>query len=179
MRLKQYLKEDYLDTVKCHSEIYDVYKNPTSKELKLLMDWTKRGFRFVIDADTKNFYVTSVELTHSDLFDRSKEIKNDIKGFTYGTSYFRHGKGLDRILTGSTEKPNFNKIYSDTMMWDISSSINEPNYQQCYNQLNKLKSKDFSFMSKWIKPSLIEELIDDCIKHLEDVMTGDADPDDD
>lgn len=168
----------FLDGVKSGSKILEIYKNPDPKEIRELAKSGAYGFRFIIDTANKNFYVADAEFTHSEMFDKSRELRNDIKGFSFGTSYYQKGVGLDRILTGSTERTNFNEIFSDTLSGDIPMSGNESNWSHCYDQLSKLIKKDFSFMSKWIKPELIKELIQKNIDKLESVMSGEDDPDD-
>lgn len=178
MRLLKYLNEQYLEGVKVGGRILDVYKNPTPLEMRDLRNSVGYGFRFIIDTENKNFYVADAEYTHSTMFDKSKELRDDLKGFSYGVSYYRKGEGLDRVLTGSTERTNFNEIFSDTLSADISMMSNYKNYQHCYDQLQKLIKKDFSFMSKWIKPQLIKDLIQENIDRLKNIMTGEEDPDD-
>lgn len=178
MRLLKYLQEQYLDGVKAGGRIMDIYKNPTPLEMRDLRNSVRYGFRFIIDTEGKNFYVGDAEYTHSNMFNVSKELQNDMKGFKYGSGYYNQGKGLDRVLTGSTEKTNFNEIFSDTLSGDITSSYNSDNWQHCYDQLQKLIKKDFSFMSKWIKPQQIKDLIQQSIDHLGDIMSGADDPDD-
>lgn len=64
MKLEEYIKEEWKDSVKRGATTYDIFKNPTKKEINDLIEKTE-SIRYIIDGENKAFYIFNFELLHT------------------------------------------------------------------------------------------------------------------
>jgi hypothetical protein len=181
MRLERYLKEEYAEGIKFGSTIFDVYANPTSKELKEIGSYD--GYRFLIDVNHKTVYIWDANATHLDVMNKTQLPL--LRDFSY-LKFYTEGKGADRYFTGHTEDKTmpFKKIYSDTFLGTddgFHSDFKNAAYSHGENiikSLNALKKKNLSFVSKWMNPKDILDIIDKTIDMVASEMDSSAEDDD-
>lgn len=156
------LLEKYLTSIKHGSKMNDIFTNPTKKELKELEVWGNdnrfQGFRFIVDFDTKTLYVSNTIMIHYDMF-LVPEIKASV-----GTWSNYIGKGSDKIFTGDCESHDFKNINSDTYYISFGNGARR---ESVLDNLKKLRSKDFSWLSKWMNPQEVIDIVDRAIEHQE------------
>ena len=110
MRLEQYLKEKYLNTISTsgwRAGDYEVFLNPTSKERRELIKAADyRGYRYLIDFKQKKVYIVSSETFHMELMNELPELPDF-------DSFWKQGKHHDRIFTGDySGRHNSDALYS-------------------------------------------------------------------
>jgi hypothetical protein len=153
------LLEKYLDTIKHGSQMYDVFINPDKKELRELSKAGGSGYRFIIDFDTKQIYVMSASsMIHYDMF----SVIKDIKKITTWEKY--HREASSRLFTGDCDENDFKNINSDTFILSFRGMRKEDRLKN----LKELRSKDFSWLSKWMNPKEITDIIDNAIYYQEE-----------
>lgn len=114
MRLKRYLNEKYLSSVN-FGEIYDIFKNPSKKEIKELAD-VGYGFRIIMDLEEENIYFASGDIMHRHML-QSPELKNDLGYFSWDL-YWQRGSGAEQIV-----------------MFDVDNRMTNMNSDSLYNLL--------------------------------------------
>lgn len=153
MKFERYLKEEYHDSYKVSGMIFDVYKNPTKSELSELKKFGMRGYRFVVDAKNKDFYIFDSELTHS------YALEHIFKGFNY-IAFYTRGKNADHIFVGHADKYKLDNIESDTFLKDFPNlAENNDNGYKILDALERLAKYDFSWMDKYFPSKQIDEII--------------------
>ncbi|HUW43523.1 MAG TPA: hypothetical protein VMV95_01000 [Bacillota bacterium] len=111
MKLKTLL-EDWKDSVKIGKNTYEIFKNPTPKELlsvsmqtkKEAMGYVDKDIRFIVDTVNHDIYVFSALLLHQDASERLGMEEDDDCIFDYGT--YKKGKieiGENFYLEGGKE----------------------------------------------------------------------------
>lgn len=152
------LLEKYLDTVKFHGSTVDFFVNPDSKDLRELDKEKGSMYRFIADFDEKLLYVVSAaKMIHDDMFNSLPQIKK----ITSWPKYV--GDGSDRIFTGDCYK-GFKNINSDTYR---IAFIEGGRFKSRLENLKRLRDKDFSWLSKWMNPQEIIDIVDKAIEYQE------------
>jgi hypothetical protein len=134
MRLARFLNEKWLDDVQEYGSTYEVFMNPSRKEIRQLDK--SGGYRFIVNHKKKEVYMVSANSYHSTMWDES-EVRNRI-GFSYD-SYSYNAKGFDYIYCG--DGITNGRYGSDTME---TLGTNYP------NQLEKLANQDWSWVKKYL-----------------------------
>lgn len=77
MKLNDFFKEEFADTVRFNNNTYDIFVNPTMKEIK---DAKKIGLavRYFVDLDDKKVYVFHEQLVHSKAIETLKKTDHNI-----------------------------------------------------------------------------------------------------
>jgi hypothetical protein len=137
-------KEKFYDAIrqKLDRVDYEVFVNPSSKELKELQGTSRYGVRFLINFKTKEIFFFSGDMLHKTFMDNSPDCPRY-------REYTMSGKGLDYIFTGtmlsnSYESDNINYFYQ------------ENKYKK---ELKLLLAQDWSWLSKWINVQEVQKLI--------------------
>ena len=107
MRLEKYLNEKFFTGLQRYSETFEIFKNPSKKEIKEVSSHSGQGYRCLIDFKNQNFYVWSDVLFHEFAMTEIKKTDQAIPTFQ---AYWYKGKGGGDILTGSSTGRSF---YSD------------------------------------------------------------------
>jgi hypothetical protein len=147
MRLKQFLAERYMDTVTGieghRSETFEVFKNPTRKEIKELLD-VGYGLRIIADIPKKNIYMASGDIMHRHMLS-STSVKKDV-AFDWN-DYWDKGFGADHIFMFAVDN-NMKNIDSDSLYNLIfvgSQSMKNENK----TRIDSLLSNDFTWLKKY------------------------------
>lgn len=146
MRLQKFLTEKYMTAVQHSGNTYEIFKNPSKKEIKEAYDFTGSGYRFLIDFKNKNFYVWAETMFHNYAM---TEIKKTDQGIPTFQAYWYKGKGGGDIFTGSSTGRSF---YSDYI-----GTIEDAQTGKAY-----LKH-DWNWLKKYINIEEIYEMIEETI----------------
>ena len=133
MRLQKFLTEKWLDDVTEYGDVYEVFVNPSRKEIAEL-DRTG-GFRFIVNHKLKEVYMCSAYSYHSTMWNES-EVHKRI-GFYF--EQYTDGKGFDYIYCGDGMKNS--RYGSDTME---KLGVMEP------EKLEKLANQDWKWVKKYL-----------------------------
>ena len=149
------LLEKYLNSAKLYDgNTYDIFINPSKKELKEIGDSSYRGtgFRFIIDFKKKNVYAFSTEMIHRWALE-SFDYWDDL----YYIPYFDKGLGSDRYFFGHVIG---NQVLSD--IWSgYEYRIRNLHQDIPIEKIQKMKSYDKSWIKKYgIEPRKLEWIID-------------------
>jgi hypothetical protein len=134
MRLKQYINEEYYKRFKGHDGSYEIFKNPSLKELREMPD----DIRFMADNDTKDTYIwVWHSVNHHGMV--KKFLKKEVKGKEYeDTSLF---------LGVSDDKGNV--ISNDTLDWKLYQHY-DGDYVDGITSINWSWARPFKIM-KYLK----------------------------
>lgn len=160
MRFSRFLNEKFIDGVKVYRHDYEIFKNPTRKELKELD--AGFGYRFIIDAKNKNIYFANSELFHRDIL-KSTVVSHETN-FSFGRwSKYWNGtdEAISRIFMGDCAS-DMGEINSDVFSEFISHS-----YTEVTPKLEVLLGYDYNWVSKYgMNPHDIKKEISNCIEIL-------------
>ena len=156
MRFEKYLNEKYMTAVKYAGDTYEVFVNPSKKELREL-----DSIRGLIDTKTKKLYVWSAHINHHNMVNNNKMIQRDT-GLTDFRKYWKEGDQLDHIFTFDTEG-ELDYVNSD----NIDYIAREVTTEKALDDMNTLYDADWSFMKKYTNPNMIKKLIGNAIDVLE------------
>lgn len=131
MRLEKYLNEKFFTGLNRSGNTYEIFKNPSRKEIKEASDFTGGGYRFLIDFKNKNFYVWPETLFHEFAM---TEIKKTDQGIPTFQAYWYKGKGGGDIFTGSSTGRSF---YSDYIGIVEDNQTGEQYLKHDWNWLKK------------------------------------------
>jgi hypothetical protein len=158
MRYQRYLNEKFYDGVKVYGTTFEVFKNPTKKELKEVA--TGYGYRFIIDFKKKDLYIASDDVFHYDMLDKTplgNEYKLTVEAYWRGDS-----KTISYIFMGDTNK-QMKRMNSDALIEIAAGKV-----YKAIPLLEELKKHDNTWLRKYgINPKDITDLIDDTITTLE------------
>lgn len=160
MRLLNYLKEEYIDSTKSNhaSGTYEIYKNPTSKDMSNLKEQPDRfkGFRIIADFDNKCIYISNSDIIHEDMF--KCLYKTDTR-FRYN-HFIKFGDSS--ILTFQTVNDNMKGLLdSDALNYWYSGTNNT-----VIKSLRELYNKDYSWLDKWFNSKDVKDLVGEVVLKL-------------
>lgn len=150
MRLERYLNERYMTAVKHNGDTFEIFKNPSKKELKEAFDFTGRGYRFLIDFRNKNYYVWPETMFHEYAMTEIKKTDQAIPTFH---AYWYKGKGSGWIFTGS---------YDGMIQSDYTGVMDDNDTGEDYLKF------DWSWLKKYLSTTALlslRALIDDTIAY--------------
>lgn len=159
MRLEQYLTEKYVNTIKHSSSTYDMFVNPSKKEIAEIesQSFNGEGFRFLADFKEKKVYIWSTEIIHAQM------IEDNPKTFTQilWNEYWAHAMDADRFLSGTIENGS---VESD--IWRaFDSKANRLKGNMAREGLQKapfwnMERNDFKWLAKYgINPNEAKRLV--------------------
>lgn len=159
MRLERYLNEEYVTSTKSKYSIgtWDIYKNPSPKEINELkkVEYRSKGFRILADFDQKDIYVANNNIIHLEMMKALPQLKlksNDYVKF-----------GSDRFMTFST-------MGDDMKSFVESDTINYWRYEMndtLFRATLDLHNKDWDWLGKWFTVSEVKKLVIDILKYSE------------
>jgi hypothetical protein len=149
--------EKYLNAVKYTSDTYEVFVNPSKKELRAFSG----GLRGLIDTKTKKLYIWSVWINHHNMVNSNKMMQRET-GLTDFRKYWKEGDQLDHIFTFDSEA-ELDYMNSD----NIDYIAREVTTQKTLDDMNALYDADWSFMKKYMNPNITKKIIADAINILE------------
>jgi hypothetical protein len=141
MRLQSYLNEKFFDAMKHNGDIFEIFVNPSKKELKEVIAFSGHGYRFFIDFKKKNFYAWSDVLFHEPAMGKIKELDSSIPTFH---AYWYKFKGSGDYFTGSSTG---REVYSDYIQ-----TVEDMQTGQQY------LDHDWSFLKRYLSPSEFQDL---------------------
>jgi hypothetical protein len=149
--------EKYLNAVKYTGDTWEVFVNPSKKELRAFSG----GLRGLIDTKTKKLYIWSVWINHHNMVNSNKMMQRET-GLTDFRKYWKEGDQLDHIFTFDSEA-ELDYMNSD----NIDYIAREVTTQKTLDDMNALYDADWSFMKKYMNPNITKKIIADAINTLE------------
>lgn len=176
MRLEQYLNEKFFNATKTHSGIFEVFENPSSKELKELMDSSPYGVRWVANFEQKKVYMWGTNAIHDEIIIANPKMVP--KEFNY-KGYWYEGKYIDKVFTGAMMRHG--TVESDTWkgdgdLWQTAKRLRDirrmdnpkdTQLQEMKERLNTMASNDFGWLNKWMTGNEVKKIVVDLNKKVQ------------
>jgi hypothetical protein len=151
-------KEQYYNSTKIRGTTFDIFVNPTRKELAELKSISKEGVRFFVDCKKKNIYMYSAEVLHDDMVDHI----SDLSWFNY-TKYYMEGKQVDRVFSGHMAWGS--KVESDT--WNIGGDLwRHARTPENIADMKTLLFTDMTWLDKYISAKEVKSIIEKLIQSI-------------
>lgn len=165
MRLEQYITEKYVNSIKNKEKVYDMFVNPSKKEIAEIesQSFNGEGFRFLIDFKEKKVYMWSTEVIHEKMIEENPSIFPQI----IWKEYWSTGLDTDRFMSGHVES---GKVGSD--IWRafeekakrLKGNIAKEGYQRA--KFYNMERNDFSWLAKYdINPNEAKKLVTNITRH--------------
>jgi hypothetical protein len=156
MKFKQYLEEDYVT----RDQRYEVFKNPTPKELSAVC--CDIGIRFIMDMDKKDIYVWKGSIYHYIVYNKLIKEKifnnmNELNSFNF------------KILSGNVEEMSGGKM--DDVHFSLFGGTETYLDEKHKERLKEISNLDFSWVDHYFKHP-IKYYIEKTIEFLDDVKLG-------
>jgi len=145
MKFERYLHEQYYDALQIGSHTFEIFINPSKKEIKEVSNYSGRGYRFIIDFKQKKFYVWADVIFHEVVMDFMKEQGN--KQIPDFQQYWYKGKMNDTIFTGSSDVYGYHSDHMYTLKKN--------------GDLEKLLKLDMSWLSRYIDVDSLRSLFNE------------------
>jgi hypothetical protein len=155
------LVEKYLNGMNHNGHTFDIFINPSKKEIKELNDeGAHMGWRFIADMDNKNLYAFSGNLIHEWII---KEFQNKyFKDLNY-EQYVMTAKGAGKWFLGTVENGMF--TISDTWTGKQWQSQHPP-HNQDMDEIKIMQQQDKAWLKKYgVNPKSIQSMADNIIKN--------------
>ena len=143
MKIDQ-LVEKYVNSVQTYGESLEIFKNPSKREIRDVLDQSRHGYRFLINFKTKSFYIFSANTYHQVVFD---EIWKEEK-LPNWTSFWIGGKGNDYVFSGHQDSGG--RPDTDFFM-----------QRRTEEDMTALIDQDWSWLTKWIDIDKVRNMIID------------------
>ena len=164
MRLEHYLTERYLSAIQSSGDTYEIWKNPSKKELWDLSSEGYYGYRFILDFSKKNAYFASQDIFHQSMM-TDPMMKKELN-FNWAL-YWAMGKGSDRIIMGSCQF-DMQSVNSDSLRaW--YQTLQKDKYEEVVANLKKIQAVGFDWLKKYgFRTYEFDKIIKKAIKDLDD-----------
>jgi len=145
--------EKYLTSMKHRGDIFDIYVNPSDKEVKEI---GTNDLRFIFDLPNKELYVFNAGILHDEAITILHR-EGILTQFDY-TSYWKTGKDSDKYLTMSKEGGEY---FSDSLS-DMISRVKGEEKEKTIENVKKVLNSDFSWVrGKWFNHEAFQRGLDE------------------
>ncbi len=140
----QYLVEKYLNSISGYDDDYEVFVNPSKRDIRDIMDKSGYGYRFLINFRDKKFYAFSANTYHQVFFDYLSKQER----LPEWTPYWQMGKGNDYLFSGHTDSGG--RVDTDYFM-----------QKRTEENLTKLLNQDWTWAKKYVDIDAVRNMIID------------------